>query len=59
MDRECGVGFELFVKLEDDLAVGDGEHFGSVQKAVRNYIKYLSRLCAEDASEVCGLVAGE
>jgi len=59
MDWECGVGFELFVKLEDNLAVGDSEHFGPVQKAVRNYIKYLSGLCAKDASEVCGLVAGE
>ena len=59
MYRKRGIGFELFVKREDNLAVGDGEHFGAVQKAVRNYIKNLSGLCAEHASEVRGLVAGE
>ena len=59
MDWKCGIGFELFMKREDDLAVGDSEHFCPVQKTVRNYIKNLSGLCAKDASEVCGLVSGE
>jgi len=59
MHWKRSIGFEFFVKREHNLAVRDGEHFCPVQKAVRNYIKNLSRLCAEDAREVCGLVAGK
>ena len=59
MHRKCGVSFKLFVQRENDFAVGDGEDFGAVQKAVRNYVKNLSGLGAEDAREVRGLVAGE
>ena len=59
MHRKRCIGFELFVESEDDFAIGDGEDFGAVQKAVRNYVENLSGLCTEDAREVCGLVADE
>jgi len=59
MDGECGVGFEFFVKGEDDLAIGDGDDLGTVEETVGDDVVDLSGLGAEDASEMCGLIAGE
>lgn len=59
MHGKRGIGFELFVQGEEDFAVGGGEDFGAVQKTVGDYVKNLSGLGAEDAREVCGLVAGK
>ena len=59
MDGECGVGFEFFVEGEDDLAIGDGNDLGTVEKTVGDDVEDLAGLGSEDASEMHGLIAGE
>ncbi len=59
MEWEGGVGFEFFVKGEEDFVVGDAGDFGAVEEAVGDDVEDLAGFGAEDAGEVGGLVAGE
>ncbi len=56
---EVGFGFELFVEGEDDADGRDGGDLGAMEEAAGNEIVNLAGLGAEDAGEVCSLVAGE
>src|SRR5271154_5729378 len=65
MEREGGVGGELFVEEEFDASVffvaagADGGDLGAVEEAVGNDVVDLTGGGAEDAGEVGGLIAGE
>src|ERR1700733_13769498 len=59
MEREGGVGFELFVEGEENFGLGDAEDLGAVEEAVGDDVVDLAGFGAEDAGEGSGLVAGE
>ena len=66
VDGEGRVGFQLFVEGEEDfrllvIAGGGAEFgdFGAMEEAVGYDVEELAGLCAEDAGEVDGLLAGE
>lgn len=59
VEREGGVGFELFVEGEEDSLVGDAGDFGTMEEAVGDDVVDLAGFSAENASEVGGLVASE
>ena len=59
MEWKSGVGFEFFVEGEEDFGVVDAGDFCAVEKASGDDVEDLAGLGAEDAGEVCGLVAGE
>jgi hypothetical protein len=59
VERKGGVGFELFVKGEENFFVGDAGDFGAVEEASSDYIEDLAGLGAEDAGEMGSLVSGE
>jgi hypothetical protein len=59
MEREGGVGGELFVEGEVDLFFGGAGNFGAVEEAVGDDVVDLAGLGSEDTGEVGGLVAGE
>jgi len=59
MDRQGGVGFELFVQGEEDFGFRYGGDLSAVQEAVGDDVEDLARLGAEDAGEVLGLLAGK
>src|SRR5665213_1396749 len=59
MDGQSGFGFEFFVEREYNFTVRDCGNFGAMEKPVCHYVEDLSRLGAQNAGEVRGLVAGE
>jgi len=59
MEGESGVGLELFVEGEEDLALGDTCDLGAVEEASGDDIVNLAGRGAEHAREVGGLIAGE
>jgi hypothetical protein len=59
MEREGGVGGELFVEDEVDLLLAYADDLGTVKEAVGNDVVDLAWLGAQDAGEVSGLIASE
>jgi hypothetical protein len=59
MEREGGVGGELFVEEEVDLVLCNISDFCSVEEAVGYDVVDLAGSGAEDAGEMGSLVAGE
>jgi hypothetical protein len=59
MEREGGVGRDLFVEGEVDLLLAYADDLGAVKEAVRDDIVDLAGFGAEDAGEMDGLIAGE
>ena len=59
MEREGGVGLELFVEEEVDGVFCDGGDLGAVEETVGDDVVDLAWSGAEDSSEVSGLIAGE
>src|ERR1700730_12379620 len=59
VEREGGVGGELFVEGEVDFLFGDAGDLGAVEEAVGDYVVDLAGFGSEDSGEVGGLGAGE